>query len=132
MSESALFPRKLVYRFTRPFVILRFLEFIVDFVLDPDTNLVSLTQKLQFRFHNPDDLQRIRLSRRRIIWLLPQPLPSANCLSFSVLLCVASRPSVGGGGGGPKSNGGKKTRSKIKVTAYVIKKKKTPQCKNER
>ncbi len=38
-------------------------------------------------------LSRTRPSRRGTIWLLPQPpspaLPSASCLSFSVLLCVA-------------------------------------------
>jgi hypothetical protein len=46
-----------------------------------------------------------RLPRRRMIWLLPQPpplppLPSTNCLSFSDILCVATRQSsllTGGG-----------------------------------
>ncbi len=40
------------------------------------------------------DLQRTRLSRHRLIWLLPRPLsslPSASCFSFSAFLCVADR-----------------------------------------
>ncbi len=39
-----------------------------------------------------NDLYRVRLSRRCMIWLLLHPLtslPSASCLSFSVFLCVA-------------------------------------------
>jgi hypothetical protein len=39
-----------------------------------------------------NDIQRTRLSRRRrILILLPPPLPSESCLSFSVFLGVASR-----------------------------------------
>jgi hypothetical protein len=43
------------------------------------------------------DLYKTKLSRCRMIWLLPNPsptpppLPSASCLSFSVFLCVAGR-----------------------------------------
>ncbi len=59
------------------------------------------------------DLWRTRLSRGRIIRLLPipppppSPLPSAICISFSIFLCVASRAygrekGGGGGGGGAK------------------------------
>jgi hypothetical protein len=35
-----------------------------------------------------------------MIWLLPHPLSSASCLSFSVSLPVCSRSSLTGGGGG--------------------------------
>jgi hypothetical protein len=40
-----------------------------------------------------------RLSRCRMIWLLPH-LPSADCLSLLVFLCVADCSTDGGGGGG--------------------------------
>ncbi len=36
-------------------------------------------------------MKRTRLSRRRIIWLLPPAFPSASCLSFSFFLYVARR-----------------------------------------
>ncbi len=41
-------------------------------------------------------LQRTRLSRRRIIWLLPHhlpfsPVPYVSCLFLSAFLCVAGR-----------------------------------------
>ncbi len=58
-----------------------------------------------------NDLQRTRLSRRRKIWLVAELLPLSrqqSCLSFSVLLCVASRACQrqrgGGDGGGAKSH----------------------------
>ncbi len=38
-----------------------------------------------------NDLQRTRLPCGCMIWLLPPPLSSASCLSFSVFLCVAGR-----------------------------------------
>ncbi len=40
-----------------------------------------------------NDLKRTRLSSRRMIWLLPRPLPppSSGCLSFSVFRCDAGR-----------------------------------------
>ncbi len=52
-----------------------------------------------------NDLKRTRLSRRRMIWLLPfsPPLPSASCLSW-LSLPVYRLPKLltGGGGGGGK------------------------------
>ncbi len=46
------------------------------------------------------DLLRIRLSRRRMIWLLLHPLPllpTPGCFSFSVSPCVAGRLNDGRG-----------------------------------
>ncbi len=55
------------------------------------------------------DLQRTRLSRHRLIWLLPRPLsslPSASCFSFSAFLCVAGGAywRIGGRGLGGRSH----------------------------
>ncbi len=64
-------------------------------------------------------LQRTRLSRRRMIWLLPHPLPlppSACCLSYSVLLRVELSDGRGEGVGvGAKSYDGEKAWSSIEV-----------------
>ncbi len=52
---------------------------------------VSLTTAYSQRVFNV--LQRTRLSRRRMIWLLRHylPPPSGSCLSLPVFLCVAGR-----------------------------------------
>ncbi len=69
-------------------------------ILSTDQIFDSLEGVVQVRhtFYTPEklgllqmnDLQRTRLSRCLMIWLIP-PLPLASCFSYSVFLCVADR-----------------------------------------
>ncbi len=78
------------------------------------------------------DLSTTRLSRCRMIWLLPKPLPplpSARCLLFSVFMCVSGRAywwNAGKGVGGAKSYDGEndwssKYHSAFEHPGYEIK-----------
>jgi hypothetical protein len=62
-----------------------------------------------------NDLQRTRLSRRRIIWLLPHPSHREQVVSLfhNLPMCRRSSLLTGEDGGGEKSYEGKKALSSI-------------------
>ena len=70
------------------------------------------------------DLKTTRLSRCRMVWLLPKPPPSLlsrqQVGSLSQASCLSPVERGGGGGGGAKSNNGEKTWSSINNSILCV------------